>query len=71
MTLFSLRVIEDITISMRRVVVELKFFRTIVPLDLVTEVLPVKPEVKVYREWNFISSACFENFQEIFNILQI
>lgn len=50
MTLFSLRVIEDITISMRRVDVELKFFRTIVPLDLVTEVLPVKPEVKVYRE---------------------
>ena len=71
MTLFSLRVIEDITISMRRVDVELKFSRTIVPRDLVTEVLPVKPEVKIDREWNFISSACFENFQEIFNILQI
>ena len=56
---------------MRRVDVELEFFRTIVPLDLVTEVLPVEPEVKVDREWNFISSACFENFQEIFNILQI
>ena len=71
MTLFSLRVIKDIPISMRRVDVELKFFRTIVPRDLVTEVLPVKPEVKVDREWNFISSACFKNFQEIFNILQI
>ena len=71
MTLFLLRVIEDITTSMRRVVVELKFFRTIVPRDLVTEVLPVKPEVKVDREWNSISSACFKNFQEIFNILQI